>query len=121
MKPDKDTFLTNMSMVKLNGNKVLVRPSQAKSTKGKEIIIGEELPSRMIKSKSPKDGQWQKNERSKSQQRPKATFGILMAKYKEGRAGIMEHKNWTIQNAKLDNSVSLRQASSSTAGSSFMK
>jgi hypothetical protein len=44
MKPDKDTFLTNMSMVKLNGNKVLVRPSQAKSTKGKEIIIGEELP-----------------------------------------------------------------------------
>jgi hypothetical protein len=51
----------------------------------------------MIKSKSPKDGQWQKNERSKSQQRPKETFGILMAKYKEGRAGIMERKNWTIQ------------------------
>jgi hypothetical protein len=47
----------------------------------------------MIKSKSPKDGQWQKNERSKSQQRLKETFGILMAKYKEGRAGIMERKN----------------------------
>jgi hypothetical protein len=27
---------------------------------------------------------------------PKATFKILMAKYKEGRADIRGHKNWTI-------------------------
>jgi hypothetical protein len=32
----------NMNMVKLNGKKVLVRLSQAKSTKGKEVVIGEE-------------------------------------------------------------------------------
>jgi hypothetical protein len=42
MKLDKDQFLTNMNMVKLNEKKVLVRPSQAESTKGKEVIIGEE-------------------------------------------------------------------------------
>jgi hypothetical protein len=40
----------------------------------------------MIKPKSLKDDQWQKNEGGKPQQRPNATFDILMAKYKEGRA-----------------------------------
>jgi hypothetical protein len=62
-------------------------------TKLKEVVIEEERPPRMIKPKSPKDGQWWKNERSKSQQRPKATFNILLAMYKEGRAGIKEHEN----------------------------
>jgi hypothetical protein len=45
-----------MNMVELNGKKVLVRPSQAELTKGKEVIIGEERPPRIIKPKSPKDG-----------------------------------------------------------------
>jgi hypothetical protein len=86
MKLDKDPFSTNMNMVELDGKKVLVRPFQAESTKGKEIIIGEEWMLRMIKSKGLKDGQWQKNERSKPPQCPKDTFDILMAKYKEGKA-----------------------------------
>jgi hypothetical protein len=47
----------------------------------------------MIKPKSLKDGQSKKNERSKPQQCPKATFDILMTKYKEDMAGIREHKN----------------------------
>jgi hypothetical protein len=38
-------------MVELDGKKVLVRPSRVKSTKGKEIVIGEERPPRMIKPK----------------------------------------------------------------------
>jgi hypothetical protein len=57
MKLDKDPFSTNMHMVKLDG-KVLVRPSQAKSTKGKEVVIGEERLPKMIKLESLKDGQW---------------------------------------------------------------
>jgi hypothetical protein len=44
MKLDQDLFPTNMNTIELDGKKVLV-------------IIGEERPSRMIKSKSPKDGQ----------------------------------------------------------------
>jgi hypothetical protein len=88
MKLDKDPFPINMNKVELSGKKVLVQPSQSKSTKGKEVVIGEEWPPRMIKPKSLKDGQWQKNEQSKPLQRPKATFDIFMAKYKEGRAGI---------------------------------
>jgi hypothetical protein len=90
MKLDKDMFPTNMNMIKLNGKKVLVWPSQADSAKGKEVIIGEECLPKIIKSKSPNDGQWQKNERSKPRQRPKATFDILLAKYKEGRVSIRE-------------------------------
>jgi hypothetical protein len=42
MKLNKDPFLANMNMVKLDGKKVLVRPSQAELTKGKVVVIGEE-------------------------------------------------------------------------------
>jgi hypothetical protein len=35
MKLDNDSFLTNMNIVELDGKKILVRPSQADSTKGK--------------------------------------------------------------------------------------
>jgi hypothetical protein len=110
-----------MNMVDLDGKKVLVRPSQAESTKGKEVIIGEERPPMIIKPKSPKDDQWQKNEGGKPQRRPKATFDILMAKYKEGRVGIRGHKNRTIRNTKPDNLVSLSHASTSTTRSSSGK
>jgi hypothetical protein len=78
-----------------------------KSTKGKEVVIGEERPPRMIKPKSLNDDQWQKMEGSKPQRCPKDTFDILMAKYKEGRASIWGCKNWTIQNNKLDSLISL--------------
>jgi hypothetical protein len=65
MKLNKDSFLENMNMIELDGTKVLIHPSQAKSTKGKDMVIGEERSPRMIKSTSLKDGQWQKNEGSK--------------------------------------------------------
>jgi GH43 family beta-xylosidase len=58
MKLNRDTFSVNMNMVELDGKKVLVWPSQAESAKGKEVIIGEEWPLRMIKLKTLKDGQW---------------------------------------------------------------
>jgi hypothetical protein len=57
MKLDKDLFLASMIMVNLEGKNVLVWPTQAESTKGKEVFIGEERPPRMIKSKRLKDGQ----------------------------------------------------------------
>jgi hypothetical protein len=47
-----------MNMVKLDGKKVLIRPSQAELTKGEEVVIGEERPSRMIKPKSLRDNHW---------------------------------------------------------------
>jgi hypothetical protein len=47
----------NMNMVKLEGKKVLVRPSQVETTKGKEVVIREEWSPRMIKPKTLKDDQ----------------------------------------------------------------
>jgi hypothetical protein len=75
----------------------------------------------MIKPKSSKGGQWQMNEGEKPQRCPKVTLDILLAKYKEGRADVRGHKNWTIRNPKLDSSVSLSQASTFAAESSSNK
>jgi hypothetical protein len=97
MKLDKDPFLANLNMVELDGKKVLVWPSQAESTKGKEVVIGEERQSRMIRPKNRKIGWWKKNERSKPRSHPKVTFNILMAKYRDGKAGIRGRENWTIR------------------------
>jgi hypothetical protein len=57
MKLDIDPFPSDKNMVKLDGKKVLVQPSQAELMKGKEVVIGEERPPRMIKPKSSKGGQ----------------------------------------------------------------
>jgi hypothetical protein len=54
MKLDKDPFPTNMNMVELDGKKVLVRPSQAESTKGIEVVIREDRQSRKIRPKIQK-------------------------------------------------------------------
>jgi hypothetical protein len=51
MKLDKDPFQINMNMVELDGKKVLVQPSHTESTKGKDVVIGEEWPPKMIKPK----------------------------------------------------------------------
>jgi hypothetical protein len=56
MKLDKDLFLTNMNTVELEGKKVMVWPSQAESTKAKDVVIGEERQSRMIKQKNSEPG-----------------------------------------------------------------
>jgi hypothetical protein len=50
----------------------------------------------MIRPKNLKIGRWKENERSKPQSRPKITFNILMAKYRDGKASIKGHENWTI-------------------------
>jgi hypothetical protein len=51
----------------------------------------------MIRPKNIEIGRWKKNERSKPRSRPKITFNILMAKYRDGNADIRGHKNWIIQ------------------------
>jgi hypothetical protein len=116
MKLNKDPFLANMNMVELDGKKVLVWPSQAEWTKGKEVAIGEKM--RMIRTKNREIGRWKKNKRSKTRSHPKVTFDILMSKYRDGKADIRGHKNRTIQFPKLDHPISLDQPSTSTTGSS---
>jgi hypothetical protein len=52
LKLDKDPFPANKNTVELNGKKLLVQPSQAESTKDKEVVIGEERQPRMIRPKN---------------------------------------------------------------------
>jgi hypothetical protein len=56
MKLDEDRLQVSMNTVELEGKKVLVWPSQAESTKGKEVVIGEEREPRMIRTKNQKIG-----------------------------------------------------------------
>jgi hypothetical protein len=107
MKLGEDPLQVNTNTVELEGEKVLVRPSQAESTEGKKIIIGEERQTRMIRPKNPKIGRWKKNERSKPRSRPKVTFDILIAKYRGRKASIKGHKKQTIWFLKPDYPISL--------------
>jgi hypothetical protein len=93
MKLDEDLLQVNMNTVEPNGKKVLVHPSQAELTKGKEVVIGEERQPRMIRPKNLEIGRRKKNDRSKPQSHPKATFNILMDKYRDDKAGIRGHEN----------------------------
>jgi hypothetical protein len=97
---DKDPFSTNKNMVKHDGKKVLVQPSQAESTKGKEVVIGEEWPPRMIKPKSPKDGQWQKNKGAShnNAQRPPSTSSWPSTKKAEPASGGAKIRPFRIPN-----------------------
>jgi hypothetical protein len=97
MKLDENLLQVNLNTVELKGKKVLIQPSQAKSTKGKEDVIGEERQPRMIRPKKSKIGRWKKNERSKPRSHPKATFNILMSKYGDDKADIRGHENQTIR------------------------
>jgi hypothetical protein len=104
---------------KLDRKKVLIQPSQTESTKGKNVVIGEVRQLRMIRPKNLEIGRWMKNERSKPRSHPKAMFDIFMAKYRDGKADIRGRKNRTIQFPKLDHPISLDQASTFAAVSSF--
>jgi hypothetical protein len=94
MKLDKDPFPVNVNMVGLKKKKVLVQPSQVKSTKGKDVVIGEELPLKMIKPKNLKGGQWRKNEGAShcNAQRPPSTFSWLNTRKAGPTLGVMKTK-----------------------------
>jgi hypothetical protein len=68
---------------------VLIRPSQAESMKGKNVIIRYLRPETiMINNSKAKDRNVAKDESSSSQKtkKPKLTFEMLMAKYNKGLA-----------------------------------
>ena len=51
MQIDQNPFPVHM--LELNNPKVLVRPSQAESTKGKNVVIGDERPEKKLTQKIP--------------------------------------------------------------------
>jgi hypothetical protein len=59
MKLDTDPF--PIGMVELMDKKVLVRTDQAKTTKGENVVVFDELCNRMIKPQNPDIGVWKEN------------------------------------------------------------
>ena len=88
MKLDSDPFLVNM--VNFERKKVLVWPSQAESTKGKDVIIGEDnVKPKMIKPKDLEVGHWKVNERkskaTKKLKKPETYIQCTFAQYESGK------------------------------------
>jgi hypothetical protein len=79
MKLDTDPFL--IGLVELMDKKVLVRTDQAKITKGKNVVVSDELHNRMIKPHNLEIGMWKENVLRKPAKRVKPTSAILIKKY----------------------------------------
>jgi hypothetical protein len=59
MKLNTDSF--PVSMVKIEHKKILVRMDQAETTKGKNVVVSDDLHNRMIKPRNPDIGVWEEN------------------------------------------------------------
>jgi hypothetical protein len=79
MKLDTDSF--PVGMVELMDKKVLVHTDQAKTTKGKNVVVFDEFHNRMIKPHNPKIGMWKENVVWKPAKRVKPMSAILIEKY----------------------------------------
>jgi hypothetical protein len=54
--------------------KVLVQTDQVESTKGKNVIVSDELHNRMIKPRSPQVGVWKENVARRSTRKIRPTY-----------------------------------------------
>jgi hypothetical protein len=79
MKLNTDPF--PIGMVEIMDKKVLVRKDQAETTKGKNMVIFDELRNRMIKPHNPEIGMWKENVLRKPAKRVKSTLAMLIEKF----------------------------------------
>jgi hypothetical protein len=79
MKLDMDQF--PVSMVELMDKNVLVRTDQAEMTKGKNMVVSDELHNRMIKPHNLQIGMWKENMLWNPAKRVKPTLAMLIGKY----------------------------------------
>jgi hypothetical protein len=76
-----DTDPLPVGMVELMDWKILVRMDQAKMTKGKNMVVFDELCYQMIKPHNPEIGLWKENVLRKPAKRVKPTSAMLIEKY----------------------------------------
>jgi hypothetical protein len=86
-------------VINLEGKKILVQPSQAKTTNVKNVIIGESREKVRPTTK-----------------KPKPTFDEASAKYKKDNAHTKSRQNQIVQKVKLELLVSPCQAEVLVAG-----
>jgi hypothetical protein len=76
-----DTDLFPVDMVELMDKKILVRTDQAEMTRGKNVIISDELRNRMIEPHNPEIGMWKENVMRRPAKRVKPMSSMLIEKY----------------------------------------
>jgi hypothetical protein len=86
MKPDRDPF--PVGVVELMNKKVLVCTDQAEMTKGKNVVISDELRNQMIKTHNPEIGVWKENMLRKPTKRVKPTSAMLISTAVGGRPEV---------------------------------
>jgi hypothetical protein len=79
MKLDTDPFPINV--IDFENKKVLIRSDQTGSARGKNIVVDDSAPPRMIKPKNPVVGEWKVNGTKRQAPRPKPTVSMLLEKY----------------------------------------
>jgi hypothetical protein len=79
MKLDMNPF--PVSMIELEHKKILVHMEQAKMTKGKNMVVSNDLNNRMIRPHNPKIGVWKENVQRKPARRVKPMSPMLIEKY----------------------------------------
>jgi hypothetical protein len=79
MKLDTDPF--PIGMVKIEHKKILVRTDQAEMTKGKNMVISDDLRNWMIRPHNPEIGVWKENVQRKLAKRVEPTSALLIEKY----------------------------------------
>jgi hypothetical protein len=81
MKLNLDPFHIGMVMLMDKKVLVLVRTDQAETTRGKNVVIFDELCNRMIKPHNLEIGVWKENVLRKPTKRVKPTSAMLIEKY----------------------------------------
>jgi hypothetical protein len=76
-----DTDLFPVSVIEFEHKKVLVCIDQAATTRGKNIVVSDDLRNKMIKPQSPEVGVWRENTSRKPTWRVKPTSSMLIEKY----------------------------------------
>jgi hypothetical protein len=79
MKLDMDPF--PVGMVEHEYKKILVCTDQAEMTKNKNVVVSDDLRSRMIKPHNLKIGMWKENVQWKPAKRIKPTSAMWIKKY----------------------------------------
>jgi hypothetical protein len=97
-----DTELFPINMVELMDKTVLVHMDQADTTKGKNVVISDELCNRMIKPHNPEIGVWKENVLQKLAKRVKPTSAMLIEK--DQRQSEEDHSYWVTRGIKRDRS-----------------
>jgi hypothetical protein len=79
MKLETDPF--PVGMVELEHKKILVHTDQAETTKGKIVVISDDLHNWMIKPHNPEIGAWKENVQRETVKRVKPTSAMLIEEY----------------------------------------